>query len=163
VVIAVLIVAGVLVNLAKRFMHRQAALDDQSIGQSIVMGVEMVRANAKDSAVMWLLMFGVGLAWGVVMIPVFIVVALLATAVGGLPAWLIWQATETFWLSFVVGVPLFLLILVPPLVFLDGLYRVFQSSAWTLTYREFGTRVWEPDSEVLELEEGESDEPASEE
>ncbi|HUW09773.1 MAG TPA: hypothetical protein VM537_08585 [Anaerolineae bacterium] len=139
-VIVVLIVAGVLVNLAKRFMHRQAALEDRSIGQSIVYGYQIVRTNLRDSAVMWLLMFGVGLGWGIVMIPVFIVVLLLAALVGGLPAWAIWQATEALWPTLLVGIPLFLLIMVPVLTFLNGLYLVFQSSSWTLTYREFRAR-----------------------
>ena len=139
--IGVLIVAGVIVNTAKRFMHRQAALQGRSIGESIVLGYQMVRANLKDAAVMWLLMLGVGFGWGIVMIPVFIIVMLLAAAVGGLPAWAIWQATETLWLTLLVGIPLFFLIMIPPLVFLNGLYLVFQSSTWTLTYREFRARA----------------------
>jgi hypothetical protein len=138
--VIVLIVAGVLVNLAKRFMHRQAAIEDRSIGESIVYGYQMVRTNLRDSAIMWLLMFGVGLGWGIAMIPVFLVVLALAGVVGGGPAWLIWQASENLWPTLLVGVPLFLLILIPPLTFLNGLYLVFQSSSWTLTYREFRTR-----------------------
>ena len=140
-VIGVLIVAGMVVNLLKRFMHRQAALDDRSVGQSIVLGYQMVRANLKDAAIMWLLMLGVGFGWAIVMIPVFLVILLVAGAVGGIPAWLIWQTTELLWLTLLVGIPLFLVVLVPPLVFLNGLYLVFQSSVWTLTYREFRTRA----------------------
>ena len=140
--IVLIIVASVIVNVVKRFMHRQAALEGRSVGQSIVLGYQMVRANLKDSAVMWLLMLGVGFGWGIVMIPVVIIVLLLAGAVGGIPAWLIWQATEVIWLTLLVGIPLFLLILIPPLVFLNGLYIVFQSSTWTLTYREFKERGW---------------------
>jgi len=155
--IVVLIVAGVLVSLVKRFMHRQAALEGRSIGQSIVDGYQMVRTNLKDSAVMWLLMFGAGLGWGIVMIPVFIVVLILAALVGVLPAWLIWQSTELIWLTLLVGIPLFFLIMVPPLVFLNGLYLVFQSSSWTLTYREFRARVLELDAPPEPLGEGEAD------
>jgi hypothetical protein len=141
--IVLIIVASVIVNVVKRFMHRQAALEGRSVGQSIVLGYQMVRANLKDSAIMWLLMLGVGFGWGIVMIPVVIIVLLLAGAVGGIPAWLIWQATELPWLTLLVGIPLFVLILIPPLVFLNGLYLVFQSSTWTLTYREFKERGWE--------------------
>jgi len=155
--IVVLIVAGVLVSLVKRFMHRQAALEGRSIGQSIVDGYQMVRTNLKDSAVMWLLMFGAGLGWGIVMIPVFIVVLILAALVGVLPAWLIWQSTELIWLTLLVGIPLFFLIMVPPLVFLNGLYLVFQSSSWTLTYREFRARVLDLDAPPGPLGEGGAD------
>jgi hypothetical protein len=35
-----------------------------------------------------------------------------------------------------VGLPIFLLVLVIPLLFLGGLWQVYRSSVWTLTYRE---------------------------
>ncbi|MDH7486941.1 MAG: hypothetical protein QHJ81_11775 [Anaerolineae bacterium] len=139
--IGVLIVVAVAVSLIKHFIHRQAALEGRSIGESIVLGYQMVRANFKDAAIMWLLMLGVGFGWVIVMIPVFIIVLLLAAAAGGIPAWIIWQATETLWLTLLVGIPLFFLVMIPPLVFLNGLYLVFQSSVWTLTYREFRARA----------------------
>ena len=140
--IALIIIVSVLANLAKRFMHRHAALDDHSVGQSIVRGYHMLRGNVKDSAVMWLLMLGVGFAWGIVMIPVFVIVLLLAMALGVLPAYLIWRGTEILWLTLLVGIPLFLLVLIPPMVFLGGLFEVFRSSVWTLSYRKFQESGW---------------------
>ena len=35
-----------------------------------------------------------------------------------------------------VGVPIFLLVVVAPILFLNGLYETYTSSAWTLTFRE---------------------------
>jgi hypothetical protein len=35
-----------------------------------------------------------------------------------------------------VGIPIFILVMVAPLSFLGGLFKVFLSSTWTLTYRE---------------------------
>jgi hypothetical protein len=35
-----------------------------------------------------------------------------------------------------LGIPIFLLVLVAPLVFLGGLREVFVSSLWTFTYRQ---------------------------
>jgi hypothetical protein len=138
--IAVIIVAGAAISVMKKFMHRQAALAGRRVSESITLGYQMVRQNIKDALIMWLLMVGTGFAWGVVMIPVFIVVLLLAGGVGALPGFLIWKGTEVLWLALLVGVPLFLIIMVPPLVFLQGLYTVFKSSSWTLTYREFRSR-----------------------
>ena len=45
-------------------------------------------------------------------------------------------AAEPVLVGFLVGIPLFLILLIIPLVFLAGLKEVFQSSTWTLTYRE---------------------------
>jgi hypothetical protein len=138
--ILAIIVGGVIVNLLMEFMHRQAVLEGQTVGRSIVLGYHMVRASFKDAVVMWLLMFGVGLAWAIVMIPVSLFVLILAAAVGALPAWLIWRSTELVWPALLWGIPVFFLIGVPPLVFLSGLYAVYQSSLWTLTFREFRAR-----------------------
>ncbi|MBC8264113.1 MAG: hypothetical protein H8E47_08340, partial [Anaerolineales bacterium] len=35
-----------------------------------------------------------------------------------------------------MGLPVFILVLAAPLAFLGGLFEVFLSSTWTLTYRE---------------------------
>jgi hypothetical protein len=39
-------------------------------------------------------------------------------------------------LAVVVALPFFILVLAVPLTLLDGLMKVFQSTTWTLTYRE---------------------------
>jgi hypothetical protein len=63
-------------------------------------------------------------------------VALLAgLSVGGLTSLIVEGAVP--WIAgFAVGIPLFILIMAPPLVFLGGLAEVYKSSVWTLTYRE---------------------------
>jgi len=43
-----------------------------------------------------------------------------------------------------VGIPLFLLTVVAPLVFISGLYHAFVSSVWTLTYRELKAKEGAP-------------------
>jgi len=35
-----------------------------------------------------------------------------------------------------VGVPLFLIVLVPVVAFIEGLFQAYLSTTWTLTYRE---------------------------
>jgi hypothetical protein len=62
---------------------------------------------------------------------------------GGLPALLIGGLASLFlegpvpWiLAAVVGIPIFILVVAVPWLFLGGLMEVFKSSTWTLTYRE---------------------------
>lgn len=151
-----IILAGIGYSLLRDLVHRQATLEDRTVGESIVRGYQMLRDNLRDAALMWLLMFGVGLAWGIVMIPVFLLVLALAGVIGALPAYLIWRATNLVWLTLLVGIPLFLLIMVPPLVFLNSLYIVFKSSTWTLTFREFRARAAVSSFAAAETGEGES-------
>jgi hypothetical protein len=81
-------------------------------------------------------MLGLGIGFGLAFFVVFIPVSLLAMATGGGLAYAIYMITNSVPLALLVGLPPSLLILVVPLVFLQGLYRVFESSTWTLTYRD---------------------------
>jgi len=45
-------------------------------------------------------------------------------------------------LAGVVGLPIFILVMAAPWIFLGGLMEVFKSSVWTLSYREL--RALEP-------------------
>jgi hypothetical protein len=68
---------------------------------------------------------------------------LLAAVLAGVPALLAGGLTSLAlegpvpWIvGAAVGVPIFFLVLVVPMLFLGGLIEVFKSSVWTLTYRE---------------------------
>ncbi len=142
-VILLLIVVGVSLKLLKRFFWRSCALETLTVGESIRAGYDLVRQNLKDVAIMWLIMVGLGLAWAIVMIPIGLLLVFAASLVGGLPALLVGGLASLFaegavaWiLAAAVGVPLFMVTLIVPLVFLSGLFEVYRSSTWTLTYRE---------------------------
>jgi len=62
---------------------------------------------------------------------------------GGLPALLIYavaslvaQGTAPWIAALIVGVPIFIVVMAIPLLVAGGLMQTFQSSTWTLTYRE---------------------------
>ena len=62
---------------------------------------------------------------------------------GALPAYLVFLLSSLVFegalpvlLAVVVGLPIFILVMLAPWWCLGGLMEVFQSSAWTLTYRE---------------------------
>ena len=103
----------------------------------------MVRQNLKDAGLMWLIMIGVNLAWMLAMVPIGALLFGVGAVMGGGPALLVGKWAESAFggaaawiLGGAVGIPIFLAVVVAPLVFLGGLREVFQSSAWTLTYRE---------------------------
>ena len=137
------IVVGVVVSLLKRFFFRACVLENLGVIEAIKRGFGVVRDNLKDVAVMWLIMLlvGIGLALGTIIVGLLLM--LLGVVLAGVPAFLAgWLSSLAFqgpvpWIvGAVVGVPIFFLVMVIPMLFLAGLIEVFKSSVWTLTYRE---------------------------
>ncbi len=95
----------------------------------------MVRRSIRDVGLLWLLMFGIGLVFGIVMLPVVLGLLVAAVALGGGVGYLLYAATHSIALAVVTGVPLGLIILIVPAAFVQGIYLVFESSTWTLAYR----------------------------
>jgi hypothetical protein len=60
--------------------------------------------------------------------------------VGGVPAGLVYWASRSWVAAAIVGVPLFLLTLIPAISFVRGLVEVYVSTSWTLAYREVMVR-----------------------
>jgi len=135
-VIGVLILAGIALSLLTKLAYREAALGNKRIFEAIGDAYRLIRRNLSDVGMVWLLMLAVGIGWGLVMIPVFIIVLVLAGVVGGIPAAVVYAITESIGLTIAVGGPLGLLTMIAPLLFLGGLYTTFVSSVWTITYRE---------------------------
>ena len=103
----------------------------------------MVRQNLKDVGLMWLIMIGVNLAWMLAMVPIGALLFGVGAVMGGGLALVAGKLAESafggaaLWIvGGAVGIPIFLAVVVAPLVFVGGLREVFQSSTWTLTYRE---------------------------
>jgi hypothetical protein len=144
------IVVGTVLNLLKRFFWRACALENFGVLDSIREGFDIVRRHLKDVVIMWLIMIGVRIGWAITMVVTFIVLfpivlllILIGGVVGGVPALLIGGLTSLFlggpvpWIvGGIVGLPIFILVMAAPWVFLEGLMETFKSSTWTLTYRE---------------------------
>jgi hypothetical protein len=136
------IIAGLVIRLLKHFARRECVVKNQSPMDAIRSGFNLVRSNLKDVGIIWLVLIGVNIGWPILMglfavllIAVDIMVSGLLGLLVGLTANLA-GAAEPVLVGFLVGVPLFLLLLFLPLIFLSGLKEVFESSTWTLTYRE---------------------------
>lgn len=155
--VAVLVVAGIVLGVIAQLAYRQAALSGKGTLESIAEAYRMLREHFSNVAVIWLLLLAIGIGWGLVLLPIFVVLFVLAAVMGGAPAFLLYQATRTVWPALLIGIPVGMVIIGLPLLFLTGLYQTFVSAVWTLTYRELwlkevglGTDIAPPEDEMLE-------------
>jgi hypothetical protein len=148
--IALAIVAGTFLSLLKRFFRQACALESLGAFASIRRGWAVVRRKPGDVLVMWLLMLGINLGWAIVialsflvLFPLLILFIIVGVSAGALSAYLVFLLSSLFvdgalpvLLAVIVGLPIYILVMLAPWWCCGGLMEVFQSSAWTLTYRE---------------------------
>jgi hypothetical protein len=139
------IIAGQAIKLLKQFARRTCALEDAGVFDSIGRGFKLLRKQLKEAGLVWLILVGVNIGYPILVGIFAILLLAIAVVIGGglgllsgLTANALGAASPIL-TGFAVGVPLFLLVMIIPLVFLDGLKMVFVSSTWTLTYREVRT------------------------
>ncbi len=142
-VIFVAIVVSIALSLLRQFWHRAVVLEGRNVNAAVRRGWQLLRQRLGDVVVMGLILFALGLAWAVVLVPVVFLLVVVAAIGGGLPALLAYAVTgllaqgATPWIAAaIVGLPIFIVVMAIPLVLLGGLVQTFQSSTWTLTYRE---------------------------
>jgi hypothetical protein len=137
------IVLGLAISLVRPLIFRVCAVEGLGVIDSIRVGFEFIKAHLGDTVIMWLIMVGLQIGWSIVMIPVVLILllvgglaaGLVGVSVGGLSS-LIFEGAVPWILGIGIGLPIFIVIMAAPLVFLSGLAEVFKSSVWTLTYRE---------------------------
>jgi hypothetical protein len=144
------IIVGAAISLLLKFFWRACALEEVGVTESIRQGFGLVRQRLKDVGIMWLIMVGVQIGWVLAMIamvivlfPAIILLIVLGGVLGGLPALvvgglvsLLFEGPVPWVLGALVGLPIFILVVATPWLFLGGLMEVFKSSVWTLTYRD---------------------------
>ncbi len=131
-----IIVAALILSLAMPYVQRRVVLGRQGVVASVRQSIHLVRGSLRDTGLMWLLLIAIGIGWGIVKIPLVILLVVAALVVGGIPAGVAYLASQSWIAAIVVGLPLFLLVLIPTAAFVEGLFQVYRSSAWTLTYRQ---------------------------
>jgi hypothetical protein len=141
--IMVVIVAVTGITVLKRLAHQACALDDLRVIAAIGRGWRVMWHHLKDAGLTWLITFGLRVVWPALVVPVvflllgvgLLLAGLPAVAAGGLAGLFATGDTPIF-VGLALGIPLFLLILVAPLAWLNDLGEVFVSSLWTMTYQE---------------------------
>ena len=142
--------AAALLSLVMQPIRRACALEDQSLWASIRQGIGMTKHHLKEVGVLWLIWMGIRLLWVpvsvlvlVILLPLLLVTMLLGVAVAGLPAALAGAITALFidgatpWImGALVGIPIFIVVMILPMLFVSGLVEIYKSSIWTLAYRD---------------------------
>jgi hypothetical protein len=144
--ILLLIVVASAVSLWMEMIRREIVLGGKGVMEGIRSGWRMLTRRLGDVIIMGLILFGIGLGLGLLTIPIFFLLAAVGAVAGGLPALLAGGITNIFVhgvtpqiIAGMIGVPIFLVVLFSPLLFLGGLVETFYSATWTLTYRELLT------------------------
>jgi hypothetical protein len=149
IVIAILTIVGVAFSIVMEIIRRECVLGEKGVLESIRDGIVTVRYHLADVGLMWLLMAGISIAWNIVMVPVGIAFLFLSLLVGGPPAALAYVLSRSGIAAGAIGLPLFIITMVVFVSFVQGLYLVFQSSVWTLTYRELRVQEMSPSGDEV--------------
>jgi hypothetical protein len=145
-----MIVVGVFLTLLRNFIVRAAALEALGVKESLRYGWTMFKRNWKSAGLMWLVMIGIGIGFGIIgivafflLIPLYLILLVPAGLVAALPALIAYGISSLFasgpltWIiTLLVAIPFFFVTLFAPLVLINGWYKIYESNVWTLTYRE---------------------------
>jgi len=148
-----MLAAGVLLSLVMQPIRRACALEDQSLWASIRQGIGMTKHHLKEVGVLWLIWMGIRFVWVpvsvlvlILLVPLLLVTMFLGIAVAGLPAALAGAITALFidgatpWImGALVGFPIFIVVMILPMLFVSGLLEIYKLSIWTLAYRDLRT------------------------
>jgi hypothetical protein len=140
------IALGVAISIILHFVRRASALEDLGVIEAFKKGFSLVRENLVSIFLMWLIMLGIQLGSVLIVIPIVLISVVFSGVISGL-LFLITRGIAGLFLSGAmmwiiagtVAVPAFILLLIIPLAFIGGLFKVYESTVWTLAYREVAT------------------------
>ena len=141
----------VVLRVLRDFAWRKVVLEHVGVMESLRMSAALVKRQWKNVGLVWLVMIGVKIVWAVAFLILILplMVVSIITAVGGLlvaivPALLtagissLLSAPE-YWhwvFAAIISLPLFFIVTFSPVTLVSGWNQIYQSSVWTLTYRE---------------------------
>jgi hypothetical protein len=132
----VIIFAG-LVTLVRVMASRACVLEGLTVIGSIRRGYAMMRSSLKDVILMGFVTVGISGFWPAVIGMATLLLLSAGLLIGALPVVVLANLSDPAILPAVIlGGTVFILVVVAPLVVLEGLLRVFFSSVWTLAYRQ---------------------------
>ncbi len=136
-IVVALIVAAAF-TITREYAYRQVVLGTQGIFDGIEAAIQTLQEWTKQSVWIWVVLGLIRIAYGIVLIPVMLVVGFIAA----FPGIAIYSATGSGLLGFLIALPLLVLGFFL-LVALEGLYLTYQSATWTLVYLEVAPSIEE--------------------
>jgi len=135
-IVALLVLLTVAVSapltMVREYSYRFGVLQHLSVFDAIGRAYELLRERLRSSLLVWLVMVGISLVLGLLIAPLAMVITM--AAAGG--TWLTFgRGTGLPALGILVAIPIVLFILLL-LGLASGIFNVFSSGVWTLTYRE---------------------------
>ena len=126
----------ILWRLMSQMWSREVVVGNAPIGAAVADAWGLLRGQPMQLLLMWLIMLLLFIGYGVVMIPVLILLLAVAAAAGIGVGAAVFSAAGSAIGALAAALPVFLFLLLVPLLILSGIYEVFESSAWTLAWRE---------------------------
>ncbi len=144
------IIPGIFVRLLRQFIWRQVALENAGTKLAFRQGWKVFAQRWDSAVVMWLILAGIKIGFTIalaigtlLLIPVFLLLVLPGAVVAAIPGLIAYAITNIFtttiWallVGILVAAPVFALVVSAPLTLINGWYMIYDSSAWTLAYRE---------------------------
>ena len=125
-------------TLVRELAYREAVLENQGIFRALGKAIRLVWHKLGQLGVVWLLLFSINLAFGLVTLPLAIIGGMALTA----PFDVLTRPAHPSLVGFLLAIPLLLVIALVGL-FLNGVFVTFRSTVWTLTYRESAEQLAE--------------------
>jgi len=141
--VLVMMVLSAAARFLATFAWRECVIGKKGLVESLTGGFRVIQNNLKDAGIMWLLLLGIGIGWGLVSLPLNFILLFIAVGGGG-TVWAFFHLLKLRVISWIAGGLVGMVLLVIPSAFINGLYQVFTSSTWTLTYLELMGRGQNP-------------------
>jgi len=132
--ILVIFVLIIVVGVLSQFWWRAAVIDDKDTIGSISAAWKVVRAHLSDVVIVWLLMLGVGILFGILMMILAMILVAITAVVAGVPGYLLYLATQSVFVALLWGAPVGLTFFLLPMLFVTGLYLIFSAAVWNDLY-----------------------------
>jgi len=149
--IFVTVILMVFLYVLRDFAWRMIALEGAGALEALRLATALLKRQWKNIGLMWLVMIGLKIGWGIAfLILIFpLLIVSIITAVGGVAAAIVptlltagvasLLSAPDYWpwiFAAIIGLPFFLVVSFSPVLLVSGWARIYQSSVWTLTYRE---------------------------
>ena len=125
-------------TLVRELAHREAVLENQGVFRALGKAIRLVWHRLGQLGVVWLLLFSINLAFGLVTLPLTIIGGMAVSA----PFEVLTRPAHPSLAGFLLAIPLLLVIALVGL-FMNGVFVTFRSTVWTLTYREAAEQLAE--------------------